>query len=327
MALGLVACSPSSLPSISGIANSLPSFSDLSNSLPSLGTENTTSAAIDALAQRGQATVSNEALVEDGTLTVGIRTDWVTAPLCFEQDGSYVGLDVDLAAAMADAMGLKLKVVSIARPIDSLGKTCDVVMDMSDQEAGDTGGIQVVGFYEQAASGFYHKGATGTALVSDLSSKRVGVQGGSVSASALSATGLVMDSTAYGNLNDAFAALDKGEVDYVLCDAYSGAYLAMRHDDVAFCGTLGAATPRGIGVLTTNTALQQAVGDALATVQGNGQGDIIRSLWVGGMPDITDVDEVQGVPEAEQATAATATSAQTVSAGDGSTAGGNAVIL
>lgn len=314
MVFGLGACSASSLPTFSQITTAVSGTS--------------TSEALATLAQRGQATVSNEALVEDGTLTVGIRTDRVSAPLCFEQNGSYAGLDVDLAAAMADSMGLKLKVVSVGKPADSLGKTCDVVMDLSSQDASDAGGIQVVGSYEESAAAFWHKGATGTALVSDLSSKTVGVQGGSVSAQALANTGLVMQTQSYDNLNDAFAALEKGDVDYVLCDAYSGAYLSRSYSDLAFCGTLNAPVARGIGVLTTNTALQQAVANALTTVQSNGQGDLIRSLWLGGMASIQSTDQVKDIPAAEQSSdESTASMTVDVGAGDGSSAGSNAVSL
>lgn len=238
--------------------------------------------------------VSDAALVTPGTLTVGLKSSSVGIPFCAQlEGGEFVGLDVDLASAVADELGLKVSFVSVPSASGALGKSCDVVMDT---RAGDSSSAAAVGGYAQSATAFFHKGQTGVAKVEDLSSKTVGLQDGSVSQKALRSTGLVMEEKTFANLNEAFAALDAGGVDYVLCDAYSGAFLSMGCKDIAFAGTLDAPVTQGIGVLPTNTELQGGIKSALDTLQSNGIEDGIRSRWLGGMPQLGDTSQVREVP-------------------------------
>ncbi|MDY4014275.1 MAG: transporter substrate-binding domain-containing protein, partial [Parafannyhessea umbonata] len=165
--------------------------------------------------------------ISKGVLTVGIDTQDSMVPLYVgSSSGKAYGMDVDLASALADELGLKVRFVSVDDANPGLGTTCDVLMGAVD---GQVGATTVVGDYAEQASAFFHKGDTGIAKVDDLSSKSVGVQTGSVSQTALSKTGLMMSVKTYDNLNAAFDALESGGVDYVLCDAYSGAYLSARY--------------------------------------------------------------------------------------------------
>lgn len=277
VSFSLCACSVPSLPGLPKA--SYPSVAEATASLSSGKT----------------ATVDDSALVSPGTLTVGVRTGAVSAPVLVEaQDGSLSGLDVDLASAIADEMGLKVRFVGVSTVSDSLGKTCDIVMDLSDGEASSA---KVVGTYAESATAFFHKGDTGIAKVGDLSSKTVGLQDGSMSQRALENTGLVMSEKTYSNLNDAFSALEGGQIDYVLCDACSGAYLASQYDDIAFVGTLDAAKTYGVAVSSSNAQLEDAVQSAYDAVSSNGVYDLVRSRWLGGMAQLGTQNQVQGVPE------------------------------
>ena len=195
--------------------------------------------------------------ISKGVLTVGIDTQDSMVPLYVgSSSGKAYGMDVDLASALADELGLKVRFVSVDDANPGLGTTCDVLMGAVD---GQVGGATVVGDYAERASAFFHKGDTGVAKVDDLSSKSVGVQMGSVSQTALSKTGLMMSVKTYDNLNAAFDALESGGVDYVLCDAYSGAYLSARYEEVCLAGTLDAPKAQGIAVSSQNAELADAV--------------------------------------------------------------------
>ena len=154
----------------------------------------------------------------------------------------------------------------------------------------------MVGTYAESATAFFHKGDTGIAKVGDLSSKTVGLQDGSMSQRALENTGLVMSEKTYSNLNDAFSALEGGQIDYVLCDACSGAYRepVRRH---AFVGTLDAAKTYGVAVSSSNAQLADAVQSAYDAVSSNGVYDLVRSRWLGGMAQLGTQNQVQDVPE------------------------------
>lgn len=257
--------------------------------------------------------VEPTAVVQEGYLTVGLRTNRAVVPMCVESNGAVLGVDVDVASALADELGLKVRFVSVTNVSKALESECDVVMDVSAAESVSSG--KVVGSYAETATAFFHRGDMGIAKVEDLSSKSVGLQAGSVSQKALASTSLVMTEKTFDNLNDAFAALSAGSIDYVLCDAYPGAYLASMSTNIYIAGTLDVPTSEGVAVGADNTALQAAVRDALAVVQSDGRADVIRSRWVGGMPALSANSQIKDVPQSAAAAEAS---------GGVSTAGANA---
>ena len=260
-----------------------------------------------------------DSTISKGVLTVGIDTQDGMVPLYVGSDsGRAYGMDVDLASALADELGLKVRFVSVDDANPGLGTTCDVLMGAVD---GQVGATTVVGDYAEQASAFFHKGDTGIAKVDDLSSKSVGVQTGSVSQTALSKTGLVMSVKTYDNLNAAFDALESGGVDYVLCDAYSGAYLSARYEEVCLAGTLDAPKAQGIAVSSQNAELADAVKAAYDAVEKNGLMGLVRRRWVAGMDPLSASSQVQDVP------AGSPTAAGETTATDGSSGSANQASL
>jgi len=238
-------------------------------------------------------TVSSPTIIQDGYLTVGLRTGETTAPFCIvESSGEVMGLDIDLASQIADAMGLKVRFVNVTSVEESLGVDCDIVMNVA---VGDAGSATVVGNYSENASAFFYVGDYATLSAETLAGKTVGLQSGSVSQRLLSQTDLRMLETSYDNLNGAFEALAAGEVDFVCCDLYSGAYLASFYPSINFAGTLDVPTAEGIAVAADNTALQVNVQSALDTVSTNGLMTLVRIKWIGGMPNATNQTVVAGL--------------------------------
>ncbi len=266
---------------------------------------------------------------EEGTLTVGIDTNAALAPMCITGDGGAItGIDVDLASTLADQLGLKVKFVSIVGTDDATANTCDIVMDVSPDAVSDS---TVVGSYSESASAFFHKGEAGTVAVADLEGKKVGVQSGSVSERALNKTGLDMNEQPYANLNEAFDALESGDIDYVLCDAYAGAYLAHTYSDLAFAGSLDAPATRGIAVMSSNTTLQGIIQQALETAQSNGTYESVRARWIGDFPTLTSDQQIADIPEGDdsddESADEDADATDTADGGEATGAGANAVTL
>ena len=61
--------------------------------------------------EKKQQTVKDSALNSSGTLRVGV--DASSAPYAAESSGQIVGIEVDVAAALADELGLKLELVDV----------------------------------------------------------------------------------------------------------------------------------------------------------------------------------------------------------------------
>ena len=233
-----------------------------------------------------------------GTLTVGLQATG-TAPLVIAgDDGGYRGIDVDTAYALADQLGLGsvefVPVQSVAEGVE----TCDVVMGAEADETGCT----VVGSYAQSALGVFS--ATEVAAVpvtaADLAGATIGVQAGSVSQVALVGLDLGAVEQDFINLNEAFEALSAGTVNYVICDAYAGAYLATSYTGVSFAGTIDTPMTVGIAVAPDAAELLGSVQAALDEIQTNGVAAIGKSRWVGDFPALTEATVVTGLPDPQE---------------------------
>ena len=258
-------------------------------------------AEVDALSP----SLSTPTIKESGKLIVGVNLN-AQAPFVVRSDtGVLSGMDIDLASALGTQLGLKVSFVGLTSTTGSAAADCDIVMGFGSSSS-ET--LTLVGSYAEDATAFFHRGDATVVSASDLANAKVGLQAGSASERALNESGLVMTQNEFDNLNDAFDALESGTVDYVLCDAYSGGYLAAVYSDIHVAGTLDVPESIGIGVAMDNTQLQTSVQQALNELSSNGVLDLVRARWVGDMAQLTTESQVTGL-DAVSADAATGTDA------------------
>ena len=236
--------------------------------------------------------VDDADLKTPGTLTVGIKMG-ETAPLALTgSDGELVGIDVDTAYALADALGIaSVELVSVQNASSALASDCDVVMGVGEGESAD---VMSIGDYAQSALGVFCSTDVASVPVSaaDLAGRTVGVQGSSVSQVALRELGIDVTEETFSNLNEAFDALASGSVDYVVCDAYAGAYLSCVTGSGSFAGTIDAPASVGVGVLASSSSLQESVRDAIEEIQVNGVANIAKSRWIGEFPALSESSQI-----------------------------------
>lgn len=241
--------------------------------------------------------VADTALKQAGTLTVGLPAAHGAPLAIFTEDGEATGISADIAHAVADELGISaVRFVSVSDVDSALAEQCDVVMGVEPDEGGSA---QVLGSYAQSASAVFGRGDVTAPLdASSLAGASVGLQEGSVSAVLLDDYAVEVSRVHFPNLNEAFEALEAGEVSYVVCDAYAGAYLAGAYADIEFAGTLD--DPVAVGVAVSSPELASAVGGALETIQSNGVGDIARAIWVGDLPSLSTESRMTGLVEREE---------------------------
>ena len=310
------------LPQLPELPFDLPDPSSLPNPFAALGVSTSVEEARAAKASEKTSTLTSDDLVQAGILTVGLQTNQISAPFIVEGTGrSIYGIDVDFASAVADELGLAVRFVEVTDIDDPLATgVCDIVLDAAPAR---TKTAAIVGGYYETGVAFFSKEASHVATVDDLQGKTVALQDGSVSQGALNRTTISMEQRPYTNLNESFEALVAGEVDYVLCDAYPGAYLAAAYDGADFAGLLTSPSMVGIAAPVDKANLQLALKDAIASVSDGGAMDIIRSTWINGMPTLTETDVIANVPIREDAPPLD----EWGTVQDGSNAGSNAVII
>ena len=229
------------------------------------------------------AEVAPPVIGEEGTLRVGVNTE--NPPLAGMGSGKIIGIDVDIASAIADEMGLKISIVDVGSdPASAIadGKV-DIVMGIDSANSESDfwvspsylpTGIAVFATSPDAGVPSADSGATFAAQTSSKSAWAVSNEFGEA---ALKST---------DSLSEAFTALQNGEVQFVAADAIIGLYAAHGANDgqgmdVSIVAMLMKPSGYCMGVSNENTELQTAAGDVLARLVENGTIDVIERKWLG----------------------------------------------
>lgn len=240
-------------------------------------------------------TVSDDALVTPGTLTVALDTS--DAPQAMQgTDGELTGYAVDAARALASRMGLKVAFVDASSADSALGdKKADIFIGDINSTDGD---ISTLGTCLYDAAAVFGKTSDGESLsvsTETLNTATLGVQTSSASQEALAKQSITANQKTYPNINECFEALESGEVDYVICDSTAGGYLARLMSEISYVGALEAPSTLGVAGLSSNDELCRAVSDALDGITVDGTLEAVHCVWYGTMPYDLTTKTVSGV--------------------------------
>lgn len=228
-------------------------------------------------------------LVQDGTLTIATSPDY--PPFENLENGEAVGLDIDIAQAVADELGLKLEVKSLQ--FDGI---------LTAIAAGGQADLGISGFTvdpERAKTVDFSE----TYYVDDLAV--AAMKGGTVNkdnaAEELNKAGVVIAVQSgtsgedyckenfpnatiqpYGNSTDAFAAMQAGQAQYV-CTNYAVVQrmLASAYNDAEIVLPIATGEEYAIAVSKDNPELLAAVNDAITKLQKEGTIDELLGKWLG----------------------------------------------
>ena len=205
--------------------------------------------------QLKEQTVNDSALNTAGTLRVGINAS--NPPYAAQSNGTIVGIDVDIAAALADELGLKLELVDVGTAIDT---------------AFERENVDIVMGAEEANSAYWMSDEymnSGIALFSLTEDAQAPTEAGSFKIAAQSSSMSAWEVTDHygesclenaGDPTAAFEMLSTGSVNYVAAESTIGQYVIHTSGIEAYpIALLQAATPRAIAVGADNTELQENI--------------------------------------------------------------------
>lgn len=238
--------------------------------------------------------IKSPAIAVDGKLRVGVNSN--NSPLAGKSGDRIIGMDVDIAAAVADELGLELSIVDVgtegAKAIED--EKVDVVFGV---ESGTSElGYWLSSQYLQSGVVLFKDASTKVSTPTATSAPKIAAQVSSKSAWAV--TNIFGDESlaAATDLTAAFSSLMKHEVDFVASDAIIGLYAANKQKyDVEICALLE--SPTGYCAMTSdeNRELREAIQNALSTIIDNGIIDIIEDKWLGRVVSLTGVSKIEGV--------------------------------
>lgn len=241
------------------------------------------------------------AIAEAGVLRAGV--DLAYPPLAGVDGEKQAGIDIDVASALADKLGLKVTFVDVepSQAATALADgTVDIMLSVPLTSADLTRVIPAGTYIADGPAAFVSVEGTGsiepTMTLDTLPTTAIAVQ--------TESEAFWLVSSEYGaealapveSLRAALAAVESGESQVAVGSAIVGAYIARDFDHIRFAGQLAPATPFTIAVAAENTELADAVRLSLDELAADGVLDSVRSKWVGSLPALT----VRDLSEEEQ---------------------------
>ncbi|MEE6282186.1 transporter substrate-binding domain-containing protein [Georgenia sunbinii] len=223
-----------------------------------------------------------------------VVTDTSFVPFEFEEDGEYVGFDIDIINAIADEVGFEidLETTNFDGMIPGLQTgTFDIAiagMTITEDRA------ESVDFTNP-----YYKSGLRIAVgvdndeitsIEDLEGKTIATRLGSTSAAYIEENIEGATPNMYEQLDQAYLSVQGGGSDAVLYDAPNVEYyiLTTGGDTLKIVGDLIEAQDYGIAVSQGNEELVEAMNEGLATIIDNGTYAEIAAEWFGSEPDWMD---------------------------------------
>jgi polar amino acid transport system substrate-binding protein len=214
-----------------------------------------------------------------------------------------VGLDVDVASAVADQLGLKLEIVD-ARPEAGAkllrDRKADVMLAGLRIDQAIQYDVAFAGTYVNDGPAVFSTQETSITLEA-LAGRRIAVQRESGTywflADQIGEDTLVVLPT----LRDALAAAASGQVDFAAGDGIVGAYMLRGFPTLKLNGQPTPAVPLGVAVGKDTPDLEQAVREALDTLAAQGVLETLRRKWMGDVPRLTGASDSSEATPAAQA--------------------------
>ena len=225
-------------------------------------------------------------LVKADTLTVCSEIPY--EPFEFEENGVYVGFDVDVMQAIADQLGLQMEFIgtgfdAITSGAAMAANQCDIAASAITITPEREQNIDFSDPYYNAAQSLLVKKESGIKTLDEFAGKRLGVQSGTTGEAYAQehapSTAELVSFEAGGEL---FVALEAGDIQGILQDLPVNADRAKQDATVEVVQTYDTGENYGFAVQETGKEeLLKQVNDALKTIKDNGEYDTIYQKWFG----------------------------------------------
>ena len=225
-------------------------------------------------------------LVKADTLTVCSEIPY--EPFEFEENGVYVGFDVDIMQAIADQLGLQMEFIATGFDAITSGAAmaanqCDIAASAITITPEREQNIDFSDPYYSAKQSLLVKVDSGIKTLDEFAGKRLGVQSGTTGeAYAQENAPSTAELVSFDAGGELFVALEAGDIQGILQDLPVNADRAKQDSTVEIVETYDTGENYGLAVQETGKEeLLKEVNDALKTIKDNGEYDTIYQKWFG----------------------------------------------
>ncbi|GAB2468442.1 transporter substrate-binding domain-containing protein [Xylanimonas ulmi] len=228
------------------------------------------------------------AIAADGKLTVGAELSYAPLEFVAEDGTTPVGLDVDIAGAVARLMGLEADIQSsqFDSIIPGIGTRYEVGISAFTVNPERLEAVTMVSYFNAGSQYAAVKGNPDGVNPADPCGLTVGVQTGTVQqeelddATAACPAGSALDVLPYGKQADVTTNLVGGKLQAMYADSPVVAYAVEQSGGaIETVGDIRDAAPYGVVVAKDDTALAQAVQAALQRLMDDGTLAKIAAAW------------------------------------------------
>ncbi len=256
------------------------------------------------------AQINTPTIKESGTLKVGVNTS--ISPLAGMGSNKIIGIDVDVASAIADELGLKLQIVDTGSTPGKSIQNGDVDIALGVDKSDVPNATKVTEEYLETGTCLFALTSNTSSVPAVGSSPKIGAQASSKSAWAVTNIYGRDSLTSSSNMEGVFQSLKSGDVSYVAADAVMGSY-ANNRDSVGakIVALLEGESGYCCAVSETNTDLQTTITNTIKKLKDNGVIDTIVEKWLGNTIDLSNIMKVDKGSTASSATTEGTTAAAT----------------
>jgi polar amino acid transport system substrate-binding protein len=242
--------------------------------------------------REGSIALSPAKIAPPAIITEGVLKVWVDssrAPFAGHSDNTVIGIDVDIAAALAEQMGLKLEIVEPTdfpdKDVNALLRDGDVDVAMGIQgDVASTFTEVQVGPYLIDGPAIFTVGLSDELRSFDpaqIAGMKVVAQESSLAAWQVSQDYGDENLLTYPSLEKAFEELSAGTVSYAAADAIAGSFLAFQYQNIRCEGMLSDPTGVNMGVAVGKEELTTKITEALRSLRDGGNLQVIVAKWLG----------------------------------------------
>jgi len=228
-----------------------------------------------------------DAVLKTKKLRVAVDTTY--PPMEFESnDGKVIGLDVDLARAIAKT--LKVEAEFIVMPWDGIlaglqSNRYDIIMSSMNVTPERSQQVNFVPYISMGQVFVVKKTGTPVKTETDLKGKTVAVQADTTSFNALEEfkkKGIaIKEIKAFKGATETFSALKSNQAEAIITDEAVGLYYAgLDAKTFVVSGNAMKPEPIGIAVKKTDAKLLKALTEAVSTIKKNGEFTRIYKEWL-----------------------------------------------
>ncbi|MCT1606361.1 ABC transporter substrate-binding protein [Nesterenkonia massiliensis] len=223
-------------------------------------------------------------LVNAGALTV--CADFPYAPFeYYDEDGNEVGLDIDIAQAIADDLELELEIMQTAFEGIQSGvalnaNQCDLAISGMTITEARAGNMLFSDPYLDDNLSVLARSDSGIETLEDLEGFEGTVGAQSDTTGAVEAGERGLDLREYTDAGLMLQGLESGQVDAAFGNISILAYQAAQSDDLVFVDEIETGEQLGIAAQLENQELIDAVNQVLADLEASGKLEELKEFWL-----------------------------------------------